>query len=89
MNKALVIKPILFFVLIGLFISQNIVLFSTLDAFITQKSIDAVLCEKYVQGFNQKYSNLIDTSFIIGLISLSISLVFIYFANIGNNSNHT
>lgn len=89
MNKAIVIKPIIFLVLIGLFLVQNIVLFSSLAAFVTQQPIDAMLCEEYVKRLDQKYSNSIDIAFIIGLISLSISLVFIYFSKIGKDSRNT
>lgn len=85
MNKAIVIKPIIFLVLIGLFVSQNIVLFSSLAAFVTQQPIDAMLCEKYTNSLDQKYSSAIDTAFIIGLVSLSISLVVIYFSKIGKD----
>ena len=89
MNKTIVVKLLLCIVLIGFFIAQNIVLFSSLAAFVTQQPIDAMLCVEYSKRLDQKYTNSIDTASIIGLISLLVSLVFIYFANIGKNSNNT
>ena len=89
MTKPIVIKLIIALLLIGLFVIQNIVLFSSLAVFVTQLPFVADYCQSYVQGMDQKYSSAIDVSFILGAISLVITLVFLYFANIGKTSKIT
>lgn len=89
MNKYFVVKLLLCIVLVGLFVAQNIVLFSSLAAFVTQQPVDAMFCEEYAKRLDLKYSNSIDTAFIIGFISLSVTLVFISLANIGKSSSNT
>lgn len=89
MNKSIVVKLLLCIVLIGLFVVQNIVLFSSLAAFVTQQSIDTMLCGEYAKRMDQKYSSSIDVAFIIGFISLSVSLAFIFLANNSKSSNNT
>ncbi|AHK17553.1 hypothetical protein [Thalassolituus oleivorans] len=89
MTKSIVIKLIIALLLIGLFVFQNIVLFSSLAVFVTQQPLVADFCQLYVKGIDQKYSSAIDVSFVLGFISLSISLIFLYFANIGKISKNT
>lgn len=82
MTKVIVIKSIIALLVIGLFIIQNIVLFGSLAVFITQLPVDAYFCHSFLQSIDQKYSSAIDVSFVLGFISLSITLVLLYFANI-------
>lgn len=89
MKKNISIKLVLFILLIGLFVIQNIVLISPLSVFVTQPPLDGIFCQEYAQKLDVRYSNSINTAFIIGIVSLSVSLVFIYFAKVGKDSRKT
>jgi di/tricarboxylate transporter len=89
MIKFIAIKLIAALVLVGLFISQNLVLLSTLSSFVTQLPPNAYICQSYVQDLDLKFSNAIEVSAVLGLISLFIALVLLYHLNLGKDSENT
>lgn len=83
-------KLIIALLLIGLFLVQNAMLFGSLTALIT-KPVYYIpdLCQEYTQSIELRYSSAIDQSFVLGFVSLSISLVLLYFCNFGKASKNT
>ena len=75
MRKSIVIKIVFSVLLLAMFASQVVVLYSPISAFLTQLPPDGLMCKGYALGVERKYLRVIDIARIVGVFSLAVMLV--------------